>query len=405
MIYPIASYHEMNEISIDIEAIPNDNIHYLHYDTDQASSPNRVDEPDYENRMITSNSPITISEYDSNSNSNSDSNSDGEPDQQYIQTIRMDRIHHQLDHYGKHSFKKKKYRDIETILLNQQDPDNKYSTKLDILITFMKGQKNVFMYAKIVTQHKIYLCMIPVLLFSAAMAIFAPMIQDYSWSGGLISCLNVLITFFVSLLNYMKYESQAEKYLQLSTQYDKLEMSLEMTTGQLLFIENETEKNTAMLTKLREVETVTNDLKDIYAVMVPEEVIRLFPIICTFNIFSMIKKIELYKKTLILRFKDIKNEIRYILYKWKHHLSNDLEQAKEKSRLLFLYEKKDVLERDITECSHIYEYIDELFSIEIQNADHNKQWCNLFCHRRHAIKKIDVHPLLQNHFHFMFEER
>jgi len=402
MINPISSYHEMNEINIDIEAIPNDTVHYIHYDTDQIPSPNHLDDPDYETRMITSNSPITISEYDSNSNS--DSNSDSEPDQQYIQAIRMDRIHHQLDHYGKHSFKKKKYRDIETTLLNQHDPDNKYSSKIDILITFMKGQKNVFMYAKIITQQKIYLCMVPVLLFSAAMAIFAPMIQDYPWSGGLISCLNVLITFFVSFLNYMKYESQAEKYLQLSTQYDKLEMSLEMTTGQLLFIEDEPEKNKIILTKLKEVETITHDLKDVYAIMIPEEVIRLFPVICTFNIFSMIKKIELYKKTLILRFKDIKNEIRYILYKWKHRLSNELEQAKEKNRLLFLYEKKDVLQREIMECSHIYEYIDELFSKEIQNADHNKQWMNLFCHKYHAIKKMDIHPLLQKHVSFTFEE-
>jgi hypothetical protein len=245
--------------------------------------------------------------------------------------------------------------------------------------------------------------MLPVLLFSAAMAIFAPIIQEYSWSGGLISGMNVVVTFLVSMMNYMKYESAIEKYQQLSSQYDKLETSLEMTTNKLLFIEDEVERNALILNKLKETEIHIHDFKDSYNILMPEEVIRLFPIISNLNVFSLIKKMEMSKKVLVLRFKDIKNEIRYILFKWKRGISNEFEQQKEKARLLFLYEIKDKTKGEILECERIYEYVDELFTKEIHNAEHNKYWYNRFFNKRTEIKKEDIHPVLQKYFQFIFE--
>jgi hypothetical protein len=386
--------NEMNEIKLDMDVVSTD-IQVLYY-TNETPTKETGDDT-LEEVIIRSNSPVTMSEFDS------DSNSDSENDVQEIRNIRRDRIRNQLDNFGEIVFKEKKFTDIEKTLTKYHNQDSRYSKKLDILITFMKGQKSVFLYSKFITQQKNHLCMLPVLLFSAAMAIFAPIIQEYSWSGGLISGMNVVVTFLVSMMNYMKYESAIEKYQQLSSQYDKLETSLEMTTNKLLFIEDEVERNTLILNKLKETEIHIHDFKDSYNILMPEEVIRLFPIISNLNVFSLIKKMEMSKKVLVLRFKDIKNEIRYILFKWKRGISNEFEQQKEKARLLFLYEIKDKTKGEILECERIYEYVDELFTKEIHNAEHNKYWYNRFFNKRTEIKKEDIHPVLQKYFQFIFE--
>ena len=126
-------------------------------------------------------------------------------DDELLSVIRKERIHHQV-HNNKNSFRLKAYNDIEKTLGKYYDNDNKYSSKMDILITFMKGQKNIYMQSKYITQRKLNCLMIPILILSAGMAVFSPFIQDYNWSGGFISGLNIIITTFVSMMNYMKYE-------------------------------------------------------------------------------------------------------------------------------------------------------------------------------------------------------
>ena len=144
------------------------------------------------------------------------------------------------------------------------------------------------------TEKKLNCLMIPILIFSAGMAVFAPFIQNYNWSGGFISGLNIIITTFVSMMNYMKYETHVEMYLQLANHYDKMEISIEMTNSQLLFIENEKEKNDLVLSKIKEIEIKMNELKEVYNILLPREIKHMFPIICNLNILSLIKKMENY---------------------------------------------------------------------------------------------------------------
>jgi hypothetical protein len=248
--------------------------------------------------------------------------------------------------------------------------------------------------------------MIPVLFFSAAMAIFAPIIQEYSWSGALISALNVLVTFFVSLINYMKFESRAEKYFQLANHYDRLETSLEMASNKIAYIECSNEKNELVLQKLNEIELNMNDLKEVYDVLLPEEMSRIFPILCNINIFSLIKKLESYRRVLIYKFKDIKNEIGYILHKWKNDKGqlSDIDQTKEKDRLFFLYDIKERLKDELLEFVNVYQYVDEAFTREIKNSgEHSNMW-SIYCRRPRKTKREDIKPILQHYFAFLFND-
>jgi len=380
----------MDEVSIKIENLPDElSPISLHDDNDVPYiEPHDITKLN-SFRSIRSNSPLTMSE-----NSSSDS------DNEELRLIRKDRFRNQIQD----QFIKKSFTQIEQSLAKYYECDNKYYGKLDILITFMKGQKTLFMQSTFITQKKMYLLMIPVIFFSAAMAIFAPIIQEYSWSGALISALNVIVTFFVSLINYMKFESRAEKYFQLANHYDRLETSLEMASNKIAYIEDSHEKNAMVLQKLGEIELNMNDLKEVYDVLLPEEMSRIFPILCNINIFSLIKKLESYRRVLIYKFKDIKNEIGYILHKWKNDKGelSEMDLAKEKDRLFFLYDIKERLKDELLEFVNVYQYVDEAFAREIKNSvEHCNLW-SIYCRGPMKTKKEDIKPVLQHHFAFLF---
>jgi hypothetical protein len=190
-----------------------------------------------------SNSPITISNFDSRSNSSdSDSNNyDTDDDEVGL---------------SNNTYRKLSYRDVEKMINKYYDfsIDNKLSSEVDILTTYIKGQKNLYIQSKQSTQRKLNCLMFPSLIISAFITIIAPFIECNHWSPGLISGLNAIIMLCVSFINYLKLESSVENYLYNAKQYDKLESSLEMTNNKLMFIDNHKEKATIVLNKIKETE-------------------------------------------------------------------------------------------------------------------------------------------------------
>jgi hypothetical protein len=125
---------------------------------------------------------------------------------------------------------------------------------------------------------------------------------------------------------------------------------------------------------MKKIEKKINEIKENCTIIIPPEVRKMFPIISNLNIFSFIKKIEVYKKNLIVKFKDVKNEILYIKWKWGDSL-----ESKEKSRLEFLYNIKEKIKDEILNYKNAYGSIDEIFIKEIKQADNisffNIWWC------------------------------
>ena len=166
----------------------------------------------YKEHYFCSDSPITMS------NNNSDDEND----------------HEEKEPSSK--YRKLTYDEMEKIIMNNYDNENKYSNELDILITYLKGQKVLYTYSNRITRWKLNMLTIPSLFFTATLTIFAPFMQNYEWSMGLICVLNGLITLFISLINYLKLESTAEIYLNFANQFDKLETSMEFTSNSIAFI-------------------------------------------------------------------------------------------------------------------------------------------------------------------------
>ena len=284
--------------------------------------------------------------------------------------------------------KKMSYRDIEKSLEIYFDSDtqNKFSSEIDILTTYVKGQKHLYIHAKHYTQGRLHCLMIPALVFTALITIIAPFVECRVWSGGLISGLNALIALLISMINYLKLESSVEMYLQMANHYDQLETSLEMANSRLLFLEDTEEKKKLVLRKIREVEIKVTDMKESNSLLLPEHVKRLFPVICHINIFLFIKKMEVFKRSQILKYRDLKNEIRKLRPLKTFDTMIELEpDSTKKERLLFLYDAKTKVKNDIADYRSAYGYMDELFTREIKAAEEYRWYW--FCNRR---KEIDL---------------
>jgi hypothetical protein len=351
---------------------------------------------DLHENYIRSNSPITISNHGSVDHSNSNSDSEENDTARYKQLGFYD-IEKTLDRY---------YDESEM---------NKYSTEIDILTTYMKGQKNLYTYAKHLTQKKVDYLTFPSLFFTALITILAPFISCDPGGAIFISIANGIIGLCISLMNYLRFESPAAMYLQMANHYDKLETSLELTNSKLLFIENDNDKKMLVLNKIRDIEKKLNEIKESNQYLIPEEIKFIFPVICNINIFSFIKKIEHYKKNLFIKFKDVKNEIRFILHKWKKqniqfnniNESYNFDVIKEKTRLLFLYDMKDKIKTEILDFRNTYNSIDDIFSKEIHSAESKKNtWLfyNTFLNKKKpSIDYIHgINPILDKYFDFIF---
>ena len=137
--------------------------------------------------------------------------------------------------------------------------------------------------------------------------------------------------------------------------------------------------------RFQEIEAKLVEMNEYIQNLIPEEAVQLFPLIYRTNIIQFIRKIELYRRNLIIRLRDIKNEIHYILRKWNSsdelekdrdiNLSVPPQKEKEKNRILFLMRMKEDTKKELLQCKHIYSQINELFKNEIHYAETHQSCC------------------------------
>ena len=279
------------------------------------------------------------------------------------------------------------------------DPDTQISNELDILITYMKGQKNLFIESYIVSKNKLNMLMIPSILITIAVTIFAPIFQNEPWSIGLIAGLNAIAAMNIATLNYLKLETSTQTFYNTATHFDKLETSLEFVSSKLIFVDNTKDKTKIIFDKFQEVETKIQEIKEWNTLFIPREIRRVFPIICHINIFSFIKRIENNKQLLISKFKDVKNEIKYIVSRPNTRYNKNRIEC----RLKLLYQQKEKIKEELFHYRNAYSYVDELFNIEIKNAQ-NYQYC-IFFRNSHNKTCNSKNPIVDRYIHSLISAR
>jgi|694.fasta_scaffold04044_7 hypothetical protein len=338
---------------------------------------------------LLSNTPLNISQ--NNSDSESELIEDSSPREDYEIHNEMAELNSKTSDDviggGKH-YRELTFDEVEKSIEKYYDYETKYSNEFDLLITYLNGQKHLFIQSQKITETKLNMLIVPSLVMSATITLFLPLSNEknFWWTSIFVSILNAVITLLISLVNYYKLESSQQLFGYFANQYDKLLTDLEFKNNRLLFMDKKLQKP-FIIDTIQIFEKKMNEIKESYIILVPEELNRLFPIIYHINIFAVIKRIENYKMDLICKFRDVKNEIRFILFKWQ---KNGVKTEKEKKRLTLLIETKEKIRKQLISYKNSYHDIDILFNREIKFAE---SYRNFFLLSSCCItKKIQIIP-------------
>ena len=151
-------------------------------------------------------------------------------------------------------FKKLEYKDVEYKIDKAYfDINHKYSSALDILASYLKGQKIIYMESKFYCESQLNWYMMPAILFSTIATVLSSFVSKYSWGSLFIAALNGVIAFLLAIVNYLKLDAASEAHKISSHQYDKLQSTVEFTSGSvLLFRYNDLQKMEYQIDQLKE---------------------------------------------------------------------------------------------------------------------------------------------------------
>ena len=163
-----------------------------------------------------------------------------------------------------------------------------HSMTLDIISVYLKGQKMLYIEAKVYCEQHLYALMLPAIVITAICSVISVALNNYPFGGIIVSCFTACNSCILSLVTYLKLDAKAEAHKMTAYSFEKLQSMCEFSSGRILF----DDKELTLLKLMEEIGTNVKDIKEKNQFILPEAIRYRFPYLYSTNVFAEVKQIQ-----------------------------------------------------------------------------------------------------------------